>query len=249
MNWIDYTFILIAFVAAAGIKGLTGVGFSTSCLSIMALRLDLKVAIPLVIFPSIVSNLAVMIQAGRFRYAVKRFWPFYIASVPGLLLGLSTLLAIDVNLAKVALGLILITYTIWALSNASFALSKKWERNLKLPAGFLTGFINGLTGSQVMPSLPYLLALNIGKNDFVQAINISFTLSSFIMLIGMHYSGHLSAATSIVATLGIVPVLITLYLAGQLQKRLSGTSHRRLVLIFLLLTGLILIVKAMTYSF
>ena len=248
MNWIDYAFILIAFIAAAGIKGLTGIGFSTSCLSIMALRFDLKVAIPIVIFPSIVSNLAVMIRAGRFRHAVNRFWPFYIASVPGLLLGLSILLTIDVNVAKAVLGLILITYTSWALSNAVFVLSKKWERNLKIPSGFLTGFINGLTGSQVMPSLPYLLALNIGKNDFIQTINISFTLSSFIMLIGMNYSGLLSAATSTLAILGIVPVLITLSLANRLQKRLSGTSHRRLVLLFLLLTGLILIVKAMIYS-
>ena len=247
MSWIDYTFILIAFVAAAGIKGLTGIGFSTSCLSIMALRLDLKVAIPLVIFPSIVSNLAVMIQAGRFRHAVKRFWPFYIASVPGLLLGLSILLSIDINIAKAILGLILMSYAIWALSNASYALSNRWERNLKLPAGFLTGFINGLTGSQVMPSLPYLLALDIEKNDFVQAINISFTLSSLIMLIGMNYSGHLSTITSTLATLGIVVVLTVLYLAGQIREKLSGTSHRRLVLIFLLLTGLVLIFKAVIF--
>ena len=67
MDWLDYAFILAAYVAAGGIKGLTGIGFSTSCLPIMALRLDLKVAIPLVIVPSIVSNLAVMLQAGRFR--------------------------------------------------------------------------------------------------------------------------------------------------------------------------------------
>jgi uncharacterized membrane protein YfcA len=63
MDWLDYAFILTANVVAGGIKGLTGIGFPTSCLPIMALRLDLKAAIPLVIVPSIVSNLAVMRQA------------------------------------------------------------------------------------------------------------------------------------------------------------------------------------------
>ena len=114
MDGIDYIFILIAYVVAASIKGLTGIGFSTSCLPIMALRLDLKVAIPLVIIPSIVSNIVVMIQAGRFREALRRFWPLYVSSVPGLLIGLSILVAINTVAAKAMLGLVLIAYAFWA---------------------------------------------------------------------------------------------------------------------------------------
>ncbi len=243
MDWLDYTFIFIAYVVAASIKGVTGIGFSTSCLPIMALRLDLKVAIPLVIIPSIASNIAVMIQAGRFREALKRFWPMYAASVPGLLLGLSILAVINVAAAKAILGLVLITYAFWALRNRPASLSTAWERRLKLPAGFFTGFINGLTGSQVMPSLPYLLSLHLQKNDFVQAINISFTLSSLVMLIGMNRLGYLPPVTLMLAIGSLFPVLATLYCAGKLQQRLSGESHRRLVLGFLLLMGLVLMLK------
>lgn len=243
MDEFDYIFILTAYVVAASIKGLTGIGFSTSCLPIMALRLDLKVAIPLVIIPSIVSNIVVMIQAGRFRQALRRFWPMYVSSLPGLLIGLSILVAINIVFAKAILGLVLIAYAFWALSNKVFLLSEKWERKLKAPAGFCTGFINGLTGSQVMPSLPYLLSLGLDKDDFVQAINISFTLSSFVMLIGMNRLGYLPPSTLLLAVGGLIPVLITVYLAGKLQKRLSGELHRRLVLGFLLIMGWILLLK------
>ena len=104
MDWLDYAFILIAYVVAGTIKGLTGIGFSTSCLPIMALRLDLKVAIPLVIIPSIISNLAVMIQAKGFRKAVRRFWPLYFASVPGILIGLSILVVIESLLRRHSSG-------------------------------------------------------------------------------------------------------------------------------------------------
>ena len=138
MDELDYIFILLAYVIAASIKGLTGIGFSTSCLPIMALRLDLKVAIPLVIVPSVVSNIVVMVQAGRFQQALKRFWPMYIASIPGLLIGLSILVAINVSAAKAILGLVLIVYASWALGNKHLALSEKWERILKPPAGFFT---------------------------------------------------------------------------------------------------------------
>lgn len=243
MDGLDYFFILLAYVVAASIKGLTGIGFSTSCLPIMALRLDLTVAIPLVIIPSIVSNIAVMVQAGRFCEAVKRFWPLYLASVPGLLLGLTLLVAIQVATAKAILGLVLIVYAGWALANKPASLSDKSERLLKAPAGFVTGFVNGLTGSQVMPSLPYLLSLNLPKNDFVQTINISFTLSSLVMMLGMNRLGYLPPNTLLLAVAGLVPVLLTLHFAGKLQKRLSGESYRKLVLGFLLFMGVTLLLK------
>jgi uncharacterized membrane protein YfcA len=245
VDWVDYAFILTAYVIAGGIKGLTGIGFSTSCLPIMALRLDLKVAIPLVIVPSIVSNIVVMVQSGHFREAVYRFWPLYAASIPGLIIGLTILVSIDVDISKAILGLVLVSYSLWALRNKPSSLSVKLERTLKIPAGFCTGFINGLTGSQVMPALPYFLSLNLSKRDFVQAINISFTLSSMIMLIGMNRLGHLSHNTFLTAVGGLIPVLLTVYLAGRLQNRLTGALHRKLVLSFLLVMGLILLTKTL----
>ena len=245
MDWVDYAFVLAAYVVASGIKGLTGIGFSTSCLPIMALRLDLKIAIPLVIVPSIVSNLVVMLQAGRFREAINRFWPLYLASIPGLLIGLTILVSIDADLARAILGLVLITYAAWALRNRFFSLSGEWERALKIPAGFCTGFVNGLTGSQVMPVLPYLLSLDLNKSAFIQAINISFTLSSLVMLVGMNRLGHLSLNTFLTAFGGLAPVLLTVYLAGRLQGRLTGAIHRTLVLTFLLVMGLVLLVKTL----
>lgn len=243
MDGTDYAFILTAYVVAAAIKGLTGIGFSTSCLPIMALRLDLKIAIPLVIIPSIVSNIAVMIQAGRFREAIGRFWPLYAASVPGLLIGLAVLVAINADAAKAILGLVLIGYAVWALSNKSFSLSRERERTLKIPTGFFTGFVNGITGSQVMPVLPFLLSLDLHKNSFVQALNISFTLSSLIMLFGLNQLGYLPANTFLVAVIGLIPVLTTIFFTGRLQHRLTGALHRRLILGFLLIMGLILIAR------
>jgi hypothetical protein len=131
------------------------------------------------------------------------------------------------------------------LRNKSFALPGEWERLLKVPAGFCTGFVNGLTGSQVMPVLPYLLSLNLNKSAFIQAINISFTFSSLIMLFGMNRMGHLSLYTFLTASGGLAPVLLTLYFTGRLQGRLTGAFHRTLVLTFLLVMGVILLLKTL----
>ena len=244
MDSVDYIFILTAYAVASVIKGLTGIGFSTSCLPIMALHLDLKVAIPLVIVPSIVSNLTIMIQAGSFGEAIRRFWPLYAASIPGLLIGLNILIAINVDIAKAILGLVLVLYALLTLANTPYSLPEIVERKLKIPVGFLTGFINGLTGSQVMPVLPYLMSLDLEKNSFVQAINISFTLSSLIMLISMQHLGYLSQNLLITAITSLLPVLAIVYVSGRIRRHLPQILYRRLVLIFLLIIGLIITVKS-----
>jgi len=244
MDTIDYIFIIIAYVVAAVIKGITGIGFSTSCLPIMALRLDLTVAIPLVIIPSIVSNVAIMIQTGGFCEAVKRFWPLYASSVPGLLTGLAILVSINPDVAKVILGFVLITYTLWALTGTPLPLPERWERILKMPVGFLTGFINGVTGSQVLPVLPYLMSLNIKKDFFIQSINLSFTLSSLILLFTMSQLDYLARDAFLTAVAGLIPLLLIVYICGKVRQNLPGKLYRKLVLFFLLVMGFILTLKS-----
>ena len=245
MDSIDYLFVLIAYLVASVIKGVTAVGFATSCLPILALQMDLKVAIPLVIVPSVVSNIVIMVQAGHFLHVVRRFWLLYASTIPGLLIGLSILVSINVNKAKIVLGLVLILYSLIALVNRPLTLSTKLEKWLKAPVGLSTGFINGLTGSQVMPVLPYLLSLNLNKNIFIQAINISFTMSSVIMLFSMNQLGYVSSHIFVVALAGAIPVTILVYVGGKVRDRLSQNVYQKLVLLFLLVLGFILSLKSL----
>ena len=46
-----------AFFFAAFSKGITGMGFATTCLPILALTIGLEVALPLVLVPSVVQQL------------------------------------------------------------------------------------------------------------------------------------------------------------------------------------------------
>jgi len=63
------------------------------------------------------------------------------------------------------------------------------------------------------------------------------------MLVGMNRLGYLPPSTFLLAIIGLFPVLGILYFAGKLQKRLSGDSHRKLVLGFLLFMGIVLLLK------
>lgn len=243
MDTTTLVYIAAAYFIASFVKGATGLGFSTTCMPIMALQLNIAHAIPLVVIPSIISNLILMRQIGYFHEAVNRFKWIYIAVIPGLLIGMTILTAVPTAWSKGALGTILIIYAIWALGRKQGMLSTSAEQYLKIPTGFLTGFINGLTGSQVMPIMPYLLALELPKNLFIQAINISFTLSSFTLLAGLSRLGYMDMTTAIIATAGLVPVYLGIKAGGLIQKRLSDNRYRQIILIFLMVLGMILLIK------
>lgn len=240
----EYLLLLTAaYFVAALVKGLTGLGFSTTALAILALFIGVKPALPLMLIPSLASNAVVMIDAGQFRAVARRFWPLYAATLPGVAIGLTTLAVIDPSVAAAILGTVLIVYGVFALGQPGFRLSEKYERLLAAPAGLLTGLVNGMTGSQVMPVLPYLMALRLTPDQFVQAINISFSLCSLVMALGMTGLGWITAEALLISVIGLVPMFVGLKIGSFFRKRLSISLFRTLVLCLLIVFGLLLIGK------
>lgn len=280
MGAIVYSFV--AFFLAAFSKGVTGLGFSTLCLPLLAIILPSTISIPLVIVPSLCSNVLVMAGAGNVRTAIQRFWPLYLAALPGLAIGLWLLQTVDRQVGQGVLGVVLVGYSLWSLwtqnrsnnhqpsrhactetqeepSSAQPENSPKDQavhlvpqrlrqktlsRYLTIPTGLTTGILNGLTGSQLMPILPYLLALDLKRDEFVTAINLSFIVSSLFMILGLSRFGLISPSLLGIALLGTLFVALGITLGSRIRRRLDPDGYKRLVLILLLVLGGSLILKA-----
>ena len=229
-----------AFLVAAFVKGATGLGFSTCALPLLALAIGIREALPLVLAPSIASNLLVMRGAGHFRETVRRFWPLCLAALPGIALGVMLLVWVDPLAAGAVLGAVLAGYAAFALARPALSLPTRLERPLQWPVGLVNGAVNGLTGSQVMPLLPYLLALGLDPNRFVQAINCVFTFSSLAMAVGLSQAGLLTGPAAMLSVLGLLPVWAGVKLGEALRRRLPAEAFRKAVLALLALLGAIL---------
>lgn len=242
-----FLFVLAALVFSAFVKGSLGMGFSTICLAILANVLDLKTAISIVVIPSLISNLMVMFSAGNWRTSIKTFWPMLLMAVPGMALGLQILRQADNSLSLLILAIVLISYGVWGLRNSlnnnEFRIQDKYIPKLNPVIGLITGTVNGATGSQIFPIMPYLLSLNISKDVAVQAINLSFTLSSLIMLGGLIAMDALDQASMLTYSLGILPVMIGVFLGNKVRKRLSEQRFRRSVMTLVIFLGVLLLVK------
>jgi uncharacterized membrane protein YfcA len=233
--------VLVAFFIAAFLKGVSGVGFSTICLGLLAMFLEPKLAIPLVFLPSLSSNLIVMLEAGHFIVSVKRFWILFISALPGLIIGILFLNSSGSDGPRLSLGVIMLIYSLWAFSSGVVHLSDKMEKRLLVPVGIISGMVNGATGSQIMPIMPFLLSLKMDRNVLVQTMNCAFTFNTLVMITGFGKIGLLTLPVLSLSVAGILPVALGVYLGGRIRRRAPEVVFRKIVLGLLMLMGIILI--------
>ena len=243
MEPLQLLIVASAYFFAAFVKGITGLGFSTTALPFLVLALGLKTTLPLLIIPSVVSNLIVMHGAGHFRSSLRQFWLLYASALPGLVVGLSLLATLDPGHSTAVLGAVLIVYCTFALARPDFRLATRLVRPLSAPIGLTNGIVNGLTGSQVMPVLPFLMSLHLEPDRFVQAANIFFTVSSLGMAVGLATMGLMTPGAVAVSLAGLVPVFFGIKIGTTVRRSLSPPRFRIAVLLVLALLGATLITR------
>ena len=160
------------------------------------------------------------------------------ATVPGVALGLWALASVDGPLA----GAVLVAWCVFAYVNPDMRLPAAWVRPLGTVSGFMTGALKGITGSQVMP---YLMALQLDRNLFIQAINCSFTLPSLIMAFGLNRLGLFTTDAVILSMAGVALAFGGMRLGGRIRNRLSPDQFRLALLAMLVLMGATLMVRAL----
>lgn len=232
------------FFAGAFIKGLTGLGFVSLCLPVIALFIKLEEAIPLVVLPSLLSNVIMIYQTGRLKQSLRRFWLLYISALPGIYAGVLILNMVGNYAAKIVLGILSIAYSLLLLLKIEISIPEKNERILSVPVGLTNGFLNGLTGTQIIPMLPYLLSLKLDRNGMINAINLGFTLSIIVLLIIFGKFDLISLETLKYSIVGAIPVAAGIYLGGKLRHKISEERFKLAVLIILIIIGANLILNA-----
>lgn len=103
----------------------------------------------------------------------------------GTLAGSSLLIGLNPRWSALALGAALIVYAGYALCSPVFQVSGRVEKWLSPLMGGLTGVITGATGVFVIPAVPWLQALGFRRDELVQALGLSFTLSTLALAAGL----------------------------------------------------------------
>ena len=93
--------------------------------------------------------------------------------------------------------------------------------------GVLTGGLTAATGVFVLPAVPWLQALGLGKDELSQALGLSFTVSTLALAGNLAAAGHLGGAVALQSLLVLAPALVGMWLGQLLRDELSQDTFRR----------------------
>lgn len=237
-------FSLLVFLLAGMVKGVLGMGLPTVAVGLLAVAMSPGEASALLLIPSLITNLWQLFTGTALLPLLKRLWPMLLALSVGTLLTTPWLVASGSQWTSVCLGLCLVAYGVMGLRSWRWQVSVQGEAGRSALVGFLTGLITGATGVFVIPAVPYLQALGLDKETLIQALGLSFTVSTIALGAGLLMQGGLQMGGMGLSWLMLVPALIGLEVGQRVRRRLSEQTFRKLFFIGLVVLGLHAILRA-----
>jgi uncharacterized membrane protein YfcA len=234
------TLIAAAFLLAGFIKGVIGLGLPTVSMGLLAVTMPPSQAIAIVIVPAIVTNIWQTFGGPYLRDIMRRLWPLMLGTVAGIWLNAGLLTGPYAPYGTVVLGTLLVIYAILGLSKLNFKVARRDEKWIGGIVGLITGVVSAATGVQVIPSMPYMQAIGMEKDELVQALGVFFTVATIALAFNLTTTGLLTAATALPGAIAMAASFAGMFIGQAVRNRMQPEMFRRWFLIAMIFLGIYL---------
>lgn len=215
------------FLLAGLVKGVIGLGLPTVAVGLLALVMTPAQAAAVLVVPSLVTNVWQLAMGPSFGGLVRRLGTMMVGICIGTVAGAGLIVGPNTSAAIGGLGAMLIVYGIVGLSGIRMAVPVRWEPWLSPVIGATTGVVTGATGVFVIPAVPYLQALGFEKDELVQALGLSFTVSTVALAAGLLSRGAFHISEAGASLLALAPALGGMFAGQWIRDRVSAVVFRR----------------------
>lgn len=241
----SFLFVIAAvFIFAGFIKGVLGLGLPTVSMGLLAATMAPGRALAIVIVPAILTNLWQTFAGRHLGDIVRRLWPLLLGTILGAWLNAGALTGPYARYVPIALGAMLVIYAVMGLSRVAFTVARRNEKWVGGLVGVVTGMISVATGVQVVPSVPFMQAIGMEKNEFVQAMGVFFTVATLALSVDLTHSGLLGASVALPGAIALAGSLAGMVIGQNVRSRLPAEIFRRWFLLAMTLLGLYLAAEA-----
>jgi uncharacterized membrane protein YfcA len=246
---VDFRFIFVGavFALAGVVKGVIGLGLPTISMGLMAVVMPPVEAAAILIVPSLLTNAWQMLAGRSLAPIARRLWPMLVWVCIGTWAGIGMMTGTGARIGTALLGVALAIYGLFGLLAARFSLPTRRERLVGALVGVVTGGITAGTGVFVIPAVPYLQAIGLEKDDLVQALGLSFTVSTLALAVNVGIAGALTWALAPTAW-ALATACMGMWIGQKIRTRLSPVAFRRSFFLGLLILGIYLAARSVAYE-
>jgi uncharacterized membrane protein YfcA len=229
--------IAAVFLLAGFIKGTIGMGLPTVAMGLLSTRMPLAHALAIVIVPAIVTNIWQTFVGPYLRDIMRRLWPLMTGTVLGVWAAGGLITGPYAHYGTIVLGVLLVIYAIIGLAKVRFTVARKNEGWVGGIVGVITGVVSAATGVQTIPSMPFMQAIGLEKDELIQALGVFFTTATLAQAYNLAGAGLMNTAIVVPTSVAMLAAFAGMYLGQLVRSRMNAETFRRWFLISMLLLG------------
>jgi hypothetical protein len=232
-------------LAAGFVKGAIGFGFPTLATPLLAMVIDVKSAVAVLILPNIAMDAWQALRSPGLHATMRRLAWLLVWGMAGIFIGTRALVGLSPRAAIGILGGFVLAFVALNATPLTVRVSPRWEGWLAAPVGFLVGIIGGITNVPGTPLVIYFYALSMDKAEFVRSVAFSFVVYKVTQLVAVLWFGLLTPALLGWSLALSAVALVTFRLGLAVQDRFDQKTFNRAVLVFLAALGGWLVLRAL----
>ena len=221
-------------------------GFPLIATPTVALLLDIRTAITILILPNIVMDIAQVFRGGFPAAVLRRFAWFFVLTVIGVFLGTKLLATLPLWMLNFCLGVMVLIFVVSNWLRFDFTIPPRLERRLSLPAGLISGLLNGMTNAAGPALAIYLYGLKLPKVEFIKSIATIFIITKLSQLAAVSTWNLFNWSTLSLSLEVTLFVLLGFYGGLKTQDRINQQTFNRGLVCLLFAAGMALVLRALT---
>ncbi len=225
------------------VRSTFGFGEALIAVPLLALSVPLEIAAPLAVLLSITVAVVAVIQDWRMIHLRSTGW-LLAPTFLGIPLGIALLTSVHQHLVKAALGIVIVTFSGYALAGRKPIQLRGDSRRWLLGCGFAAGVLGGAYGMNGPPLVIYGAMRRWSPQHFRATLQGYFLPASVFAMAGYWFSGLWVPAVTHYYLISLSVALPAVFLGRAVNHRLRGDSFLHYVHGGLVCTGALLLIQA-----
>lgn len=241
MDTVSFLLVFVMSLGAAFVQRVSGFGFGIFIMTVLPHLLPTYGEAT-----TLSGMLSIVVALPLLRYILRhvdwhKLLPILITFLAVSWIAVQIVSVVGDGLMKRILGVVLIIAGAWFY----FFQDKARVRPtipIQMSMGTLSGFMGGLFGMQGPPAVLYFLATAKDRDEYMALSQCYFLIGNIMMTFYRVQGGHFTHIVAISWCCGVGAVLLGAWLGGMVFRRLSGDSLRKVIYLYLVVSGVVALV-------
>jgi uncharacterized membrane protein YfcA len=238
---IELILIFCAIIFISGIIRTTfGFGAGLIAMPLLLMFIPIRTASPIIAVVSLIVAGFLLIKSHN-KIEIRKSWKLILAGFLGIPVGLFLLQDQFRAVVCIALGIIIIIFALFKLLHPSF-LRLHSDRS-SIIFGFFSGILGGAYNVEGPPIIIYGTMRDYPPQVVITTLQAVVFPLNIVIIIGHFISGNFTPLTNQLILYLLIPLTISMFIGSWLHKKISAEKFIRYIYIFLIILGILLIVK------